>query len=271
MKIELLKCAIALVVAAGVAWVTPAWAVDCDIDVVNTLVNEEGALSLSGYSFGSENSRAIRGACQDNLEMSAAMAITTMNPAITSDVGDGVARRKLSAFEQLAFDPATGKSNVPSLISRFQIVPRALPAQAVVRELKIRDMVFTRTTDGGLAPGHLSFVLRSTSGDMNWKLIARMNYAKYPSNIEINYGDISLPAGQASFDVLVDYKAAAFLPSLKLSYFRADGTLLWTKQANLSPGMYPISQSQGLLQQTNMPSNMVFTVLNCVGNICPTN
>jgi hypothetical protein len=261
MKAATLNKQLGILVALTATFAAPAWAVDCDI--VSTLANEEGALNLNGYSFGSLNGRAITGTCQGLLSMT----ITTMNPAITSEVGDGVARRKLSAFEQLAVNPAG--QQVPSLIARFQIVPPELPLQAAVRELKIRDMVFTQTEDGGLAPGHLSFVLRSTSGGLNWKLIARMNYAKYPSNIEINYGDISLPAGQQSFDVLVDYKRAAFLPSLKLTYFRADGTtVLWSKQANLSPGMYPISQSQGLLQQTNMLSNQKFTVFNCIGNIC---
>jgi hypothetical protein len=271
MKTKMRRTLVAIGAAAGMSMAQTVLAEECDM--ANSLLNQEGALTLNGYYFGQTpaNTKALSapkptgGGCQGTNSI----VITTMAPGSTTDVGDGMVKRKLDAFsaDNMIQDPPVTGPTIPALIERFQIIPPVMTNQPVVqRQLTLRDIEFTQTSDGGLGPGHLRFMVYSDNGGQNWRINAHMDYPKYPHDISLDFGDVGLGATDR-FDVLVEYKAAGFYPTLKVTFVRPDAS--YSKQFQLDPMMWPISQSQGLLQQNNMVLNKTFTILNCVGKTCP--
>jgi hypothetical protein len=264
----------------ALVWIISAWcaafsqagsAGDCD--TIHSIANEEGALSLPGYSFvpGDSGTRAmIKGDCKNPVSIH----ISTKDPAVTSAVGDGVVVRKIDINEDSVTDTTTGAVN-RYYKTRFRIEVPAAVAGSGSRDLVVREVEFTPPQVGGEGiPGRLHFALNSSNGQ-NWNLIGRLTYRLNGQDYLHDFGSVYLnPGVPQRFEVLVEYSMEyslslrVYVPKLKVTHFREDGVALVVRQAVLPNWMVPIKQTQGIVMISRIAANSLFKLSSCLPGGC---
>jgi hypothetical protein len=232
-------------------------------DEIQSIINRSGALKTSQYKMGDKigypNNRLVAD-LQTSPQCVNSIAITTLDPEVTSLVGDAVVKRKFSFTNDLTM--------------RFLVkAPTSTPTRLAQGDLVFRDIMFRSTLTGAtVTTGHLIFALHNSGNrDGIWSMTARMEYS---NGVITNFGDIYTARNSLDpkFDVLFEYVDATLSPSLKLTYTQPNGSIIVANSA-LYPGLRPVVQSIGLLPKTNMTLNRTFTVQNCVAaadsGICP--
>jgi hypothetical protein len=248
----------------------PAPAQACEY--IQSVSNLEGALSLNNFAWGQPSgaNRALRALPVPNGYCEGEMVITAKDAAITTDVGDAVALRKINVNDMQVQDWVSGVWG-PGFITRFQIQAPQQVTQATIRSLTFREIEFSPPlNEVDPLPGHLRFVVFSNDGGNTWNISARMFYRKSGQDFEIDLGTVyASSAPQRKFEVKVETAQqytilnATTTPRVRVTYSRPYplSPVVW--QSNLPPGMFPVRQRQGLLEQYNVTQNSNFTIAHC--------
>jgi hypothetical protein len=241
-------------------------------DTIQSVSNLEGALSLNNFAWGQPSgaNTALRALSLPIGYCEGEMVITAKDATITTDVGDAVALRKINVNDMQVQDWVSGVSG-PGFITRFQIQAPLQTSQAIMRSLMFREIEFSRPfNDIDRLPGHLRFTLFSTSGGNTWNISARMLYRKSGQDFDIELGTLYASAApQRKFEVKVETAQqytvinATTTPRIRVTLFRPYPLSPIVRQTDLPPGMFPVRQRQGLLDQGNVTQNSQFTVAHC--------
>ncbi len=268
MDISINRFLIALGAASAMQMAVPAFAEECEF--VDTINNRAGALTMTGYGFvqGVSGETRIRGnGCQGTINIRAA------NPAKTSNIGDGVAKRAIDIYSP----------NVPprTFSTRFRVDAPSIIAPNSNLGLVFRDIEFTHPFAGdGIEPtAHLAFSLSSWSAGRAWEISSRLKYQIGAQYYDILLGRMDLPNTVPQiFEVLVEYSQtydpmrSQWKPQIKLTYYRFNSlmtpTVYQTVPYTMPIGMEPVTQTHGLIGQEALPIGTTFTVRNCMLERC---
>jgi hypothetical protein len=245
-------------VAIGLVSSNLAMAIECDS--INSMANLEGALTLSNYVANGRGSFLVPWPSEGGICQNGSMSMLTMDPAITSNVGDA---QILGIFKELA--------EGEFLYASFSISAPTLPliTNMRTRELKIRDIEFSNPESKENA--HLIFSIVTEPGTSDWYLSGQLKYINNKSTIEeinIPYAPLYSGAlGHQQIKIHMRYQNAMQGGMLMLSYFHGETeTFLNTYQLNAE--MLPLTNRSGLLGQANIPQNVIFYSSTCVNSSC---
>jgi hypothetical protein len=248
-------------------------------DTIQSVSNMEGALSLNNFAWGQPSgaNTALRALPVPNGYCEGEMVITAKDSAITTDVGDAVALRRVNVNDMQVVDWVSGVTG-PGFITRFQVEPPQQTSQAIYRSLMFRELEFSPPLNEiDPSPGNLRFVVLSSDGGNTWSISTRMFYRKSGQDFEIDLGTVAASSAlQRKFEVKVETAQqytivnATTTPRIRVTYFRPYPLSPVVRQTNLPLGMFPVRQRQGLLNQVNVTQNSNFIVKHCDVNGCAT-
>lgn len=264
MSIEFRRARMAMVAFGCLMGAQSASSYECD--TANVLINQEGVLSLDGYSFGAAvaNTRAlvapiVNGACQSRV------SVMVMDPAKTNNVGDGQMSRTININVP---DPDTQLLGTYS--TRFQVQPPIFANKSLNRQLIFREIEFTpASNDPDSMPGRLQFSAETGDGQ-HWLLKSRFLGNAWAVDLGfVMSNNTSAPRFEVLVEYVLEYSLVLYrqVPKLKVTYIKPDGTRL-VSGLTLPYTMIPIKQRQGLLGQANLPLNSVFKIENCLKAGC---
>lgn len=270
MKVGVGKWFCSTVLIVGGIFQVSASASECDF--ITSINNMEGALSLNGYVWGQPSgaSRALRAPSPNGTDCDGLISMLAKDPAITTDVGDGIAKRRVNVNDMSVVDWTTGIAG-PGFVSHFQVTSFQRPVQAINRSLTFREIEFSPPLgEADPQPGHLRFFLKTFDGGNTWNVNARMYYRRAGQDLESDLGVVyasaaSLQKFEIEVKTVQEYvpSTATMVPKVQVTHFRPGGLSPIVKRVNLPAGMFPVLMSQGLIYQFNIPQNTEFQIRPC--------
>ena len=239
--------------SAGIMLGNSARAVECDS--INSVANLEGSLTfLPGYYLGSTGN-IVLGPVIDStgqggvICQNGTLAMVTMNPAITSDVGDGQMKRIiLPLFLNQAFS------------SRLIILAPTINADAVLdRELKFRDLELSNPENTTNA--HLTFSLFTRPNVVGWFIKTKLKYIDSQGHEQVlALRDQAIPPQSGEINASYNFTNSGIIKSLRVTVGSISTNFL------INANMLPLSQAQGLLKQVSIPQGLQFYIGSCTGS-----
>lgn len=256
---------------AGVAFLlaiaSPLQAGECDI--IDGFLNAEGALTLRNYSIADAVNGATtlaagddRGECQVSR-----VAMNTLPASLTSDVGDGQTRQRIRVVSS---GIVSG-----SYASHFSIAAPEMAGSSSPRELVFQETTFSNAAEAKKA-GKLIFSLNAradpSGANVSWALTSRLTNGLSGTGEEGT--DVVLHTNRAllngvpvaatqGFDGYLELVPSPSPTRVRLKVTqRPFGGSPEAYFVDLPAGTFPLNRSQGLIGQSNIPSNQLFLISN---------
>lgn len=261
-----------LALAFGASLVVASTSAFADLcDELQVLDNEQGSLSLEGYTFNlvEGDNRSLRALINSQGFCDSRVVISAPNPRWIESKKDDHASRVVVIEDQQVLDWETGKL-VPGFFTRFQIEPETAIGLRNSR-ITFRKIHFSppdyQSDEESI---DLDFTLAALDNKTNWALSATMDSAYYGIHYDVPIAQIGPSNGtDRRIEVLVQYVYSDQVNASKLRisrFTKGSDQVLW--ETHLSSTMTPKRQSQGLLAVEMVPTRTLFKIENCLDSFC---
>jgi hypothetical protein len=242
-----------------------------DCDVLQVFDNEQGKLSLDGYTFGEEagDTRALRapisnlGLCENGVTISAP------NARLPVGLQDDRVTRFIKAYDALVTDWETGKLE-PGFVTRFQIEPEISTQLEGNASLTFRRMVFSPSNGSSEVYMHLDFTVDAVDSGSGWALRAHIDSPENGMVEDIPLGVIGPHHdGNVRAEVLFEYVYSQVpgQSKIRLSTLGKGGDeVVWG--THLNGNSFLMRQIQGLVRVHHVNEDRLFKIRNCLPQIC---
>lgn len=271
-----MKFRIRTLLVSGAAWCflalsAPLSAYICDD--LSVLDNEQGRLSLEGYTFGltEGDTRVLRAPVSELGFCDNRMVISAPYPRHPAGLKDDQASRVINLLDQLVVDWQTGML-APGFATRFQVEPEISDVELSDNAaLTFRRVEFTPPIGNhALGAVYLDFSLASKDGGSAWSLSATMRSQEPGIDYTVPLGVLGKHYGkERRIEAFLEYVAPANgdEPRIRISTLvKGNDQVAW--EAQLNGHMRPIRQSQGLLSIESVDMDRLFTIENCLRESC---